>query len=430
MFQLAYHLLWLVALLLLSPIYLYRVLAQGKYKQSTFARLGFQSLPKLNHKQVIWMHSVSLGESQISDQFAQALKQRFPESYIVASSCTETGQEVLINSQAIDFSFYYPFDFLFLVKRIFNRLKPKAIIVMETDLWPNMLAEADKRSIPVSLMNAKISESTFNNYQRMPFIASRLLDPVEHFYVQCNAYDQRFEKLGVEKQRRLVSGNLKLDRSYSSKTDQELTTLSQTLGLNLQRPILVFASSHPGEEQGFISIYQDLKRSLSDLQVVFVPRHPERFKEVEGLLSGAGLDFNKSSERPLQAKDCLLLDEMGVLMDIYALCSVAVVAGSFTDKVGGHNIFEPGFYAKPAVYGPWIFKQPGFHDLIQEKGGAIQIIEQEWQQSLKNELESLLQNQEQRAKLGEQAKSVIDDSQGMAEKLIDDLVQAYPNIFK
>lgn len=439
MFQLFYQLLWLVAIILLSPIYLYRVLVQGKYRESTFARLGKQKIPNLrknadfSNKKIIWIHSVSLGESQIADQFAKTLKENNSNFYIVASSCTETGQAVLKKSQHIDFSFYYPADFIFLIKNLFKRLKPDTILIMETDLWPNMLRIADKKSVPVFLLNAKISENSFNTYFKFPFLKKLLLDPIDQFYVQCTSYNARFEHLGVESQRRTLTGNIKLDRHYPQKSEAELDTLADSLGLNRQHPILVFASSHEGEEQGFIQISQALNKKIPGLQSVFVPRHPERFSEVANLLKQHGIQFNRSSElKNMEVKNChyLLVDQMGVLMNIYALSTIAVVAGSFTKKVGGHNIFEPAFFSKPIVYGPWIFKQPGFHDLIQEHHAAIQVQDEQWIGALEQVLKELLADETQRQTLANAAFAIIEQSQGVSALIVNDLIIRLPALFK
>jgi 3-deoxy-D-manno-octulosonic-acid transferase len=399
------------------------MLVQGKYRESTLARLGFQTIPIMPDKKILWMHSVSLGESQISDQLAKVLKSESSEIYIVASSCTETGQKVLKNSKNIDFTFYYPADLYFLVKHIFTKIKPDLILIMETDLWPNMLKQADKNAVPVFLVNAKISDSTFSVYQKFPFLKQLLLDSIEHFFVQCQTYDTHFEKLGVDAPRRTLTGNLKLDRQYAYKSSEELDTLAKHLGLNRKQAIIVFASSHEGEEQGFINVSNLLRKTHPDLQVIFVPRHPERFNEVAALLKHNHISFNRSSDKNNDKCENVLVDQMGVLMDIYALSTISIVAGSFTEKVGGHNIFEPAFYAKPIIYGPWIFKQPGFHDLIQERHAAIQIQEQDWQVALEATILDLLSNVSKRNDLGKAALAIIEESQGISKLVVKALAK-------
>jgi len=426
-FQIFYQLLWLLAMLLLSPIYLYRLIVKGKYRSSSFPRFGFQAIPDFKGQYVIWLHSVSLGESQIADQLAKILKQKFPHITLVASSCTETGQAVLNKSKHIDFSFYYPFDYYFLIKKLFNKINPEAIIIVETDLWPGMLALAETNAVPVFLVNAKISQSSFKHYQLLPFVKNLLLNPVERFYIQCQSYQQRFLDLKVAAQICQLTGNLKLDRQYPQKSPQQLADFANKLGLDLQAPIVVFASSHEGEEQGFIELSKQLWQQDKQLQCVFVPRHPERFDEVARLLQTSGISFQRSSQLLAQQKTtlvptaCLLVDQMGLLMEIYELCTLAVVAGSFTRKVGGHNIFEPAFFSKAVIYGPWIFKQPGLHDLIQEHQAALQITDKNWQPLLQQEIQRLLGDADSSEKLGARARAIIDRSQGSTEQVIDDI---------
>jgi len=431
MFQIVYHIIWILALVLLAPIYLYRLLVKGKYRSSTLARLGVQSIPDFSDKNVIWLHSVSLGESQIASQFAKDIRKQNPDAFIVASSCTETGQQVLIDSPDIDFSFYYPIDLWFHVRHIFKRLKPKAIFIMETDLWPNMMNLSVSCCVPVYVINAKISENSFSYYLKLPFLKNILLDTPEMFFVQCLTYKERFLKLDVQESRLQVSGNLKLDRSYPEKTNEQLEQFSQFCGLDKKRPTIVFASTHPGEEQPFVNIILALREKFPELQAVIVPRHPERFREVEKLLKETGIEFDCYSMQKQQSKTCsiLLVDAMGVLMDVYAICDIAVVAGSFTEKVGGHNIFEPSYYSKPVVYGPWMFKQPGFNDLARERKAGIQITDHQWQEPLLECLEALLQDAELCEELGRAGKQIVDESQGIGDSIVAVLQEKQASLF-
>jgi 3-deoxy-D-manno-octulosonic-acid transferase len=379
------------------------------------------------------MHSVSLGESQISTQFAKTIKDRSPNTIIVASSCTETGQAVLENSEYIDFNFYYPADLFFLIKPLFEKIKPKAILVMETDLWPNMLHIAKEKSVPIYVLNAKISENSFNTYKKFPFLKKRLLDPLGKLYTQCKSYQQRFIQLGVEESKLDLQGNIKLDRYYAPKAKEESETFLSGNGLSAERKTIVFASTHPREEQGFIDVYKMLLESFPDLQMILVPRHPERFGDVAALLKQNQLAFYRYSEQDKYHThedkiSVLLIDAMGVLMDAYAACDISIVAGSFTTKVGGHNIFEPAHFAKPIVYGPWMFKQPGFHELIQEHEAAIQIKEENWQEPLMSTLVRLLKNEEEREKLGQRAKDIIRDSQGTGVYIFKSLQKMHPEL--
>ncbi len=424
MFNFFYNLLWCLLLLLIAPVYVYRLLFTGKYRHSTVQRLGMQTLPKLAAREKsVWLHSVSLGESQISDQFAKALKQKSPTLIISASTCTETGFKVLSESQYIDYVFYYPADFSFLIEKIFKAVNPNAIFIMETDLWPSLLNLADKFAVPVFLINGKISQSTFDTYRKFPWLKKLLLDPIDKLYVQCAIYKRRFELLGIQQERMLQTGNIKLDRSYAQKTEQQKQAFINELGLNSAAPILVFASTHTGEETAFIKISQQLQKQIQGLQVILVPRHPERFSEVTNLLVQQHVVFRSYTQQQQHRENCdfLLLDAMGLLMHIYEISDVAVVAGSFTPKVGGHNIFEPAFFSKAIVYGPWIFKQPGFHDLIQEHQAAIQISEVNWQENLTVTLLELLADESKRTALGAAANQIVQNSEGMTDKMLADL---------
>lgn len=434
MFQLFYHLLWFSLLVIAGPWHLVRLLWQQKYRSSTLPRLGFQTLPSYPSNEVVWIHAVSLGEAQVAAQLAKQIKDdraglqsgERSSCKVVVSTCTETGQAIALASEYIDASFYYPIDIWPNIARLFRQIQASRIIIVETDLWPNMMALAKKNKVPVFIVNAKISESSFDIYQRFQFVRSRLLSSIEHIYIQCETYNQRFSRLGLNTDRRSVVGNLKLDRYYPNKSTAEKNKYIAQLGLELDKPILVIASTHKDEEIFFTSLIKKLNASNADLQIIIVPRHPERFEIFVQSLKQENIALNQLSKLGPQpeTKACLFVDKMGELVALYEISTVAVIAGSFDKLVGGHNIFEPGYFSKAAIYGPWIFKQPGFHDLMQENKAGIQI-ESKDSEALQVELlaaiQNLLVNQAFRDEIGGNAKNILDQSQGLTKATVDSI---------
>lgn len=380
--------------------------------------MGFQSVPTLkDDAPKYWIHSVSVGETQVAKTLTAEILSRELNAQIVISTITETGQAVAKKIDGTAGTFYYPLDLSFLVSPMLKKVNPDAIFIVETDIWYNFVNGAMRRDVPVYLVNGKMSATTLKRYKQFPAIAARLLKPFHHFFVQSETYKERFVESGIIKSELTVAGNVKLDSEVPVVSDAEKTELAQRYKVSLDRPTLTFGSTHAGEEELSIEVYKKLKGKFPDLQVFLVPRHPERFNGVAELLAKSGVDFNRASQMSTDSKPFILVDQMGVLMKLYSISTVGVVAGTFTPHVGGHNILEPSFYGKPFVYGPWIYKQPGFHQMNLEARAGVQCKPEE----LADELEKLVSNVSLCKEYGERGLKVLEVSKGATKKIVDEV---------
>lgn len=413
-----YNLILLIAAIIYTPVHLVRLCFSNKYRSSTLARIGFQTIPKLSaDKPRYWIHSVSVGETQVAKTLVGEILKKEPQAQIVVSTITETGQAVAKSIEGTAGTFYYPLDLSFLVNPMLKKIQPQAVFIVETDIWFNFVDGARKKDTPVFLVNGKISETTLKRYKQFPGLASRLMKPFHHFFVQSETYRDRFLESGIEAEKLTIAGNVKLDHDVPHLSDEEKSQLAEKYKIDISKPVITFGSTHAGEEELAAQTYKKLSEKFSGLQVLLVPRHPERFNGVAETLKKLGVDFNRATQMSSEKKDFILVDEMGMLMKLYSISTVGIVAGTFTPHVGGHNILEPSFYGKPFVYGPWIYKQPGFHQMNLEARAGVQCKAEE----LVQELEKLLSVQGLCDQYGQRGLKVLEMSKGATKKIVDEV---------
>ncbi len=416
--RIIYDLLLLIVAVLYTPVHLVKLCFSNKYRSSTLARIGFQSIPrKKGGGSSYWIHSVSVGETQVAKTLTAEILRREPDAEVVISTITETGQAVARKIEGTAGTFYYPLDFSFLASSMLNRVKPTAVFIVETDLWFNFLDQCSKRGIPVFLVNGKISTTTLKRYKQFPRLAGRLLKPFHHFFVQSETYKERYVEAGINGADLSVAGNVKLDCEVPRLSDVEKQELADLYKIDLAKPLLVFGSSHAGEEELSVEVYNKLKSEFKELQLALIPRHPERFNGIAELLSKSEVEFSRATQMSEQKKDFILVDQMGVLMKLYSISTVGVVCGTFTPHVGGHNILEPSFYGKPFVYGPWIYKQPGFHQMNLDFNAGVQCKADE----LVDELRKLLSSEKLCEEYGARGLKALEVSKGATVHILDEV---------
>ncbi len=320
-------------------------------------RLGF-GFPKVEGP-VIWVHAVSMGEVRAIAPLVRALKERHR---VLVSTVTETGYaEIGRSLPEVDYAVYLPFDFPYVIGPIMRRVAPSLVIVCETDLWYNFLRYADA---PVVLVNGKISKRSFERFSRFGLVCKRLLGQIDFFCVQDQTYRDRFSRLGIPDEKFCVTGNLKFDALI----DATPTALEMERGSG---PVVVLGSTHDPEEEKLLKALKPVWKEFPEMRVWVVPRHPQRFQRVARLLRELEIPFHRYSEGGDER--VVLLDAVGVLRAAYAQADVAIVAGSFTSRVGGHNILEPLLYDVPLLFGPHMKNQPELERAVLEMGAGRQI---------------------------------------------------------
>ena len=411
---LAYSLLLSLGLLLLSPYFLFQALAHRKYVSGLRERLGF--LPAINQQPVVWLHCVSVGETQAARPLVERLRRELPQHALVVSTVTLTGQKLareLFRTQAARV-FYFPFDWRWSVRRALRAMNPAVVLVMETELWPNFLRECKAREIPVALVNGRISRKSFARYRRIKFFLRRVFECVTVAVMQSEKDAERLRELGAKKV--VVAGNLKFDVGI---VDRQ-TDLACRFRLNGEVPLVVAASTHAPEETIVLESFANVRQS-QPLRLMLAPRRPERFNEVAKLIEASGLSWARRTSAPAATDanvEVILLDTIGELPATYSLATAVFVGGSIVDR-GGHNVLEPAAHGVAVVTGAHTHNFHAIVDLLNEADAIVQLPPSEDAEAIANLTETfqrLLAEAEWRSGLGARAKQIIDANQGAAER--------------
>ncbi len=309
----------------------------------------------------LWIHAVSVGEAMA----ARPLIERFREgAHIVVSTVTDTGQKVVRDFIAEgERSIYAPFDIPSAVRGTVRRLSPDVLLIMETELWPNLIRTVRTAGVPVVIVNGRISEKSFAGYRRLRPFMKEMLGLVDFFCMQTARDAERIVALGAPEEKVEVTGNLKFD---ISRPDAPPAWCAGGLG----RPVIVAGSTHEGEEEIILQAFREVKGVFAGATLVLAPRHPERFGEVEEILRKGRVSFVRRSDGGSGNKgDVILLDTIGELPSVYGCADLCVIGGSLVPK-GGHNLFEPACWGKPVVCGPHMENFPLAEDFFSE-GAAV-----------------------------------------------------------
>lgn len=395
-----------------APLWLYRGLRLPKYKQGFRRRLGFyqhsekQLIQKALSDSPIWIHAVSVGELLTAIPLIEALYQEHPQIPLVITCTTLTGhtlaQERLSSIATV---LYAPLDFSLSVNAFLNLIRPQALIILETELWPNMIALSSQRGIPIALVNARLSDTSFRNYARFSFLCASMLKHIGLIATQSEEDTKRFLALGARPNTVSTLGNLKyvraqmLRQSYSEDKPCALFS-APTL-------ILLAASTHEGEEELVLNAYQELCQHQPLLKLILVPRHPERAADVLELCHKKNLSATLfTSLEPTQTIESkvLVVNVIGQLISLYRYADVVIIGGSFIAH-GGQNPLEPAALGKPIVFGPHMFNFKSISRDLLSSHAAIQLADAA---QLVSTLKNLLAQPDTRADLGRNALNLID----------------------
>jgi 3-deoxy-D-manno-octulosonic-acid transferase len=345
MWSLLYQLVLSLATLVAAPVLLIR--RRSHYSSSIRQRLGLTQLPAAGKTAPLWIHAVSVGEVSVAATVAPRLSQLLP---LLVTTVTWTGQERARKEFPDARVAYLPFDLGIPVRRFFDHFNPRLLVLTEGDLWPTVLRYARRRSVPIVVINGRVSDRSFRRMARVRPFLSPLLAPVDRFGVQTEADRSRLLALGVSPRKVSVTGNLKFD-SPEPPISEELQTLIGRLASG--RSVLVAGSTMPGEEEQVLEAFDAIGSGRRGL-LVLAPRHPERWQAVADLLSQSGLEWVRRSEIGQQESSTpavVLLDTLGELAGLYRFASSAFIGGTLT-PTGGHNPLEAARFGVPVVVGP------------------------------------------------------------------------------
>ncbi len=416
-----YSLLLTVGFVLALPWFLWKGRASGKYLRTFRERMG--RLPvylNVDGDRSVWIHAVSVGEVLAARPLIPALRERLPGHRIFLSTTTMTGNAVAKKSiRGVDGLFYAPFDFPHPVRHALEVLNPSLVVLVETELWPNLIHEARRRGTRVALVNGRISPRSYPRYLRLGRFLRRVLSEVDLFLMQGEAHAARIRAMGALPERVRVTGNLKFDAVEPGRLSERLTRLLQ--GGATPRPLWVAGSTVGGEEELVLSAFHRVRERVPHARLLMAPRHPERFDAVPALVEAAGFRcLRRSALDPVAWNDgeVMLLDTLGELSQVYALASVVFVGGSLV-PAGGHNILEPAVAGKPVVVGPHMENFQEIADQFSSEQALVRVASAE---ELAREVSALLVDDERRASLGARARDLVGRNRGAVGISSDALV--------
>ncbi|RMF19818.1 MAG: 3-deoxy-D-manno-octulosonic acid transferase [Gammaproteobacteria bacterium] len=358
----------------LLPLALLRMVLRGRkapaYRQRWDERLS--RAPRVAPATgVIWFHCVSVGETLAAVPLIRAAQARWPEVPVLVTTTTPTGSERVTASLGDSVHHVYlPFDLPGMMRRFLNRWQPRVLVVMETELWPNLIAACHRRDIPVMLANARLSERSARGYERVAALTRPMLGQLSLIAAQFEPDARRFVALGAPAERVKVTGSLKFDLHI----DPEKAALGRALRQQWQRPVWIAASTHEGEDQPVLESHRHLLATHPDLLLILVPRHPERFNGVADLIQAQGFSCARRSlgETVSPETQVYLGDTMGELLGLFAAADVAFVGGSLA-PTGGHNPLEPLAMGVPVVMGAHVFNFQVICDALKQEGALVTV---------------------------------------------------------
>lgn len=367
----------------------------------------------------IWVHAVSVGESIAAAPMIRALQARYPELPITVTCMTPTGSERIqaMFGNSVQHC-YLPYDLPWASARFLDRVQPRLAVVMETELWPNHIHQCAKRSIPVALANARLSERSARGYARFAKLTAPMLAELSLIAVQTQAEAQRFLTLGARPECVEVTGSIKFDLKIDAELLQRAVELRRQWQAE-QRPVWIAASTHAGEDEIVLTAHRQLLATWPDALLILVPRHPERFNSVHELCISEGLKTRRRSMgEAVQASDQVLLgDTMGELLFLYALADIAFVGGSLVAN-GGHNLLEPAALGKPVLSGPHLFNFLEIAAQLREAGALSEV---ENAAHLADKVATLLNEPSEMQSMTQAGLSVLKANQGALERLLKGL---------
>ncbi|MFC1806797.1 tetraacyldisaccharide 4'-kinase [Candidatus Omnitrophota bacterium] len=446
-----------IIFILFGIFYIPISLLKNKKREGIPLRFGLYSkelIDKLSEKKNIWIHAVSVGEVMAISSLVLKLREEYPSHRLVITTVTETGNSVakkLIKKDEV--VLYLPFDLSFVVNKVFSYIKPHLLIITETELWPNLIRISGLLRVPTMLVNGRISENSFKRYKHVRLLMRRFLNKIDLFLMQSEADKERILYLGASESKVTISGNLKFDSAnLSDISDASQKELKRLLNIEEDEKLLIAGSTHPGEEEMVLSAFDNLRERYPKLKLLIGPRHVERAPDIEKLIkdhglnsvrisdatnesvigsrcavSGSHLDENrkpKTENRNLSIT-VFILDTIGQLKQFYSIADIVFIGGSLI-KRGGQNILEPAALSKAIIFGPYMFNFRDIIEIFKADEAAIEIPDSK---SLGGEIARLLDDPSLRKRLGDRARSIVQENRGGVDKTqaaVKEIFSIYP----
>jgi len=424
-----YNLAFIIFALLYCPIFLVKSSQAENRWQMIKERLGMlpkQWKSKYQSKKVLWVHAVSVGETMVVRNFLFELLRNMPDLHIVLTTVTPTGQKIAkqMKHERLETAFF-PFDIRGCVRSFFKRLNPIGLLLVETEVWPNLLTEANSCAVPVGIINGRLSPQSESRYRSFSFVFRPFFSRLSFVLAQTRDDALRFESAGVRPERLYVMGNMKFDIAESDQQDlsaESMKALRESLGIQSSDRVMVAGSTHPGEEELLLATLIEARKDFPQLKLIVAPRHVERTNKIAALIKKRGLSYSLFSDKAPVA-DVLIVDQIGILRKIYGVADVVVLGGSFIPH-GGQNPIEPACFKKAVLHGPHVFNFKEMYRILDHAKGAMGVPNPE---DLCVAVKDLLGNVAKRQEWGERAYEVVMQMQGATREHVQWVQQFLTN---
>jgi 3-deoxy-D-manno-octulosonic-acid transferase len=413
------HVLYTLAIVVLaavlSPWFLYQAIRYRKYLPNLAQRMGHLPVSfNLDGDPSIWIHAVSVGEALTARALVTDLRERYPGLRIFLSTTTLTGQQVARSRfQDVDAVFFLPFDLPPFVNRTLKLVRPRLFIMMETEIWPNLLRACRRQGVKTMLVNGRISSRSYPRYRLARGFFRKVLADVDRFCMQSEESARRIKDIGADPARVTVTGSLKFEslESPAAASGRGAGRVLRFFRISPSRPVFMAASTLKGEESAVLSAFAAVRRAQPNTLLIMAPRKPERFGEAEALARAEGLRVVRRTELAVDSEpraDVVILDTIGELAHLFQVATVVFVGGSLVDQ-GGHNILEPAVHGKPIVFGPYMQNFAEIAEAFLKGQAAIQVSSA---MDLATTVVRLIGDPVERARLGAAARALVEANRG------------------
>lgn len=419
------NIVYLLISILLSPWLTYKALTTGKYRRGVWSKLSGRAFRRESNRTCVWFHGVSVGEIHLLKPVVAGFRKRHPDWECIISTTTDTGYDEACKRFADLPVFFWPLDFSWAASRALDRVKPNLVVLAECELWPNFLRIANRKHIPIAVINGRMSPRSLNRFKRLRWLVGGLFRKLDLCAVQTEEYAAAYRTLGARNVQ--VTGSVKYDGANSDRGNPKTRELRRLLAIDDNALVWIAGSTQVPEEEIVLQIYRKATEEHQNLRLILVPRQKERFDEVAGLLQRSGFDFIRRSRltpdhpvTPSPRRPVILVDTFGELGALWGLADLAFVGGSLDGKRGGQNMIEPAAYGAAVLFGlhTWNFKDTVARLLDQK--AAIQIADAV---QLERETLRLLADFGARDELGRNARRFVQSQQGATERTLDALGQ-------
>ncbi|MBE6427614.1 MAG: 3-deoxy-D-manno-octulosonic acid transferase [Planctomycetaceae bacterium] len=434
MIHICFNFCYLLLLLIFSPFLLYTALVKGKYregfKEKMLGNSPIKAKTDLHSSRRIWIHAVSVGEVNLAAAILKEWEKRHPNLEFVISTTSKTGMELAQKKFTGKTIFYAPLDFSWAVRRALKRIQPDVLVLVELELWPNLLLSAQKMNIPVWVMNGRLGEKSFQNYSRIRPLMRRITHTLTFVTAQDESSAERFRALGAVEERVMNVGSIKYDGAQCDRENPKTKELAALWSIKPEDKIFLAGSTQDPEEEMALEVFQKLKPDHPELRLILVPRHPERFSEVAKMLEKKGQDFlrrsqiNENTSEKEKRKPILLVDTIGELGGWWGTSSIGFVGGSM-GKRGGQNMLEPAAFGTAVSFGPntWNFRDI-VSALLSHKAAVVVRNGNE----LRDFVQKCLEEPDFADTLGKNARDLVAKQQGALQRTLDLFEEKLPRM--